>query len=109
MELNEYQELAAVTGNNDISLREQRLNYALGLGESGELQNIVKKHVFHGHDEAEAKEQIKDEAGDILWYLSQVANVYGISLEEVAQHNVGKLKKRYPEGFSRERSQNRTD
>lgn len=108
MELNEYQKLAAVTRNKKLELRDERLNYALGLGESGELQNVVKKHLFHGHSEEEAKAKVLDESGDTLWYIATLLEVYGLTLEDAAQHNVAKLRERYPEGFSEERSINRT-
>ena len=108
MELNEYQKLAKVTRNAKLSIDEERSNYALGLGEAGELQNVVKKHIFHGHDLDQSREKVMDESGDVLWYLAMINEVYGITLEEVAQHNVMKLKKRYPEGFSGEASRNRT-
>ena len=45
--------------------------------------------------------------GDILWYLSSLASSLDISLNEVAVMNVDKLRKRYPDGFDKDRSQNR--
>ena len=108
MELNEYQRLAKVTENKDLNQEMLRLNYALGLGEAGELQNVVKKHVFHGHDEDATRNKVKDEAGDLLWYLAMLTDQYGITLNEVAEHNVAKLKRRYPSGFSQAASQNRS-
>lgn len=103
MKLNEYQELSARTANpheNEI------LNYGLGIsGEAGEVSDLIKKSQFHGHDIS--LDKVKKELGDVLWYLSQIARISGLSLEEVAQGNIDKLKARYPEGFDVEKSKNR--
>lgn len=83
-------------------------NYALGLtGEAGEVGDIVKKEVFHGH--RRDSQAIKKELGDTLHYLSGLATMYGWTLEEVAMANIEKLMKRYPGGFSKEASIQRVD
>lgn len=51
---------------------------------------------------------LKDELGDGLWYLAVLAALHGWSLSEIAEGNIEKLYKRYPDGFSQERSINRT-
>lgn len=84
-----------------------RLNAALGLGEAGEVQNIVKKEVYHGHPED--RMAILDELGDILYYVAWLAHEYNIKLSLVAQWNQDKLKRRYPDGFDKERSLHRND
>ena len=108
MTINEYQKLAMTTKNPDLTGRDLLLNSVMGLcGESGEVIDLVKKHVSHGHPLN--REKIIDELGDVAWYLAECADAIGISLEEVLAHNIEKLKKRYPEGFSIERSINRTE
>lgn len=96
MNMNVYQILAGRTANtSDESLT----NFALGVaGEAGEVADMVKKAVFHGH--TLDKEALTKELGDVLWYVSQLAAWADISLETVAEKNIGKLRKRYPEGFS---------
>lgn len=80
---------------------------ALGLtGESGEVADLVKKTIFHGHKFSYSTE-IKEELGDALWYIALICNALHISLEEVMEQNIEKLKKRYPKGFSEEASRNR--
>ncbi|MDR9795243.1 nucleoside triphosphate pyrophosphohydrolase family protein [Aeribacillus composti] len=103
MNLNEYQKLAGRTAN----LKDEALtNFALGVaGEAGEVADLVKKHVFHGHP-LEREEMIK-ELGDVLWYVSQLAAWMGIELNEVARKNIEKLMLRYPNGFSKEASRER--
>ena len=43
----------------------------------------------------------------VAWYLAETAYAIGYDLEDVFQMNIEKLKKRYPEGFSAEKSRNR--
>ncbi|MCL4349846.1 MAG: nucleoside triphosphate pyrophosphohydrolase family protein [Candidatus Thermoplasmatota archaeon] len=84
------------------------MNWSMGLaGESGEVVDILKKILFHGHPIE--KEKLLKELGDILWYLDAIASSLGSSLNEIAELNVEKLKKRYPDGFSEEKSINRKE
>lgn len=84
------------------------LNGALGLtGEAGEVSDLVKKYLFHGHD-LEREEMIK-ELGDVCWYISLLCHAINVSLDEVMLSNIIKLKRRYPEGFSSEASINRKE
>jgi len=81
---------------------------ALGIaGEAGEVAEIVKKHLFHGHPLD--NEKLRKELGDVLWYLAAVATVQGIDLQDVADANVEKLRARYPNGFNAEDSMKRVD
>jgi NTP pyrophosphatase (non-canonical NTP hydrolase) len=108
MKFKEYQELASRTANDDNEKNYKLANYAMGLsGEAGEVTDYLKKVVFHGHELD--TEKLKDELGDVLWYLSNLANIVDIDLHEVAIHNIEKLKKRYPDGFCKERSQKRNE
>lgn len=78
----------------------------LGLaGESGEVADLIKKEFFHGHERN--PEKVMEELGDVIHYAAICAWSYGYTLEEVAQFNIDKLKKRYPNGFETERSINR--
>jgi NTP pyrophosphatase (non-canonical NTP hydrolase) len=109
LQMNTYQELAGRTagagGNGDRRL----IIAALGLaGEAGEFANLVKKLTAHGHTDI-TPEVLADELGDVLWYLAEAATACGLELDDVAQENVRKLQKRYPEGFSEERSINRDE
>jgi NTP pyrophosphatase (non-canonical NTP hydrolase) len=105
MNLHEYQALAMRTcpamGNGDMIG-----NAALGLaGEAGEVADIVKKHLYQGH--ALNKDKVAEEVGDILWYCALAATALECDLGDIAQHNIRKLQRRYPQGFDTLRSQNR--
>lgn len=108
MDMNDYQALAERTANQDLDKGLRLANGALGLaGEAGEAADLIKKHLFHDHPLDEAR--LKSELGDILWYVATLSHTLGLSLGDVAQHNVDKLKARYPEGFSAQRSKNRSE
>lgn len=108
MNFDDYQALAARTLGRDRTHEQQLANAALGLtGEAGEVAEVIKKHLFHAtplDQEALAKE-----LGDCLWYIGAFATVLGLSLDDIAQKNIDKLRRRYPEGFDTERSRNRTE
>ncbi|WP_105317858.1 nucleoside triphosphate pyrophosphohydrolase family protein [Thermus tenuipuniceus] len=99
MTLNEYQQEAKKTA---LYPEAYRLLYpTLGLaGEAGELANKVKKILRdHGGNLSQAtREDLVAELGDVLWYVAQLATDLGVSLEEVAQGNLAKLRSRLERG-----------
>ena len=106
---NYYQELAERTARKANDTTESRFtNFAFGLmGELGEVIDLLKKHLFHNHPLN--KEKLKLELGDLLWYVATTATTAGIDLDDIAESNIAKLKTRYPEGFSEEKSINRVE
>ena len=70
-----------------------------------EAIDIVKKWMAQGHELD--KEHLAKALGDIAWYLAEAATALDMSLEEVVQANIDKLKKRYPEGFETQKSLDR--
>ena len=106
--LDDYQELANCSAGAGGDGEKRLVVSALGLaGEAGEFANLVKKMTAHGHPFD--PDSLKDELGDVLWYLAEAATAVGLNLQDIASHNVDKLIKRYPEGFSEENSINRPD
>lgn len=106
MTVNEYQRLTMTTLNRSLSKKDVLINSVMGLcGESGEAIDIVKKWLAHGHDLD--KDHLAKELGDIAWYLAEAATALDMELEDILAANIEKLKKRYPEGFSAERSRSR--
>lgn len=96
MEFNEYQKAA----NRTLYGNEQVLtNCALGLaGESGQLIDLIQDYTFKGKDLD--KEKMIDELGDVLWYLSQIAQWADVDFDDVAKANIETLNKRYPNSFT---------
>lgn len=108
MTANEYQRLAMKTLNPELDKKDVLINGVMGLcGESGEAIDIVKKWLAQGH--ALDRDRLAKELGDIAWYLAETAWALDIPLEQILRGNIEKLAKRYPEGFSAERSLSREE
>ena len=108
MTINEYQKLAMTTLNPELGKKDVLINGVMGLcGESGEAIDIVKKWLAQGHELD--REKLAKELGDIAWYLAETAAAIDMPLEDIFQANIEKLKRRYPEGFSAEKSVNRVE
>lgn len=77
-------------------------------GEAGELLDAIKKHVIY--QKPLDVENVKEELGDMLFYMSNLMQSVGLSFEEVLQHNVDKLSVRYSNGkYSNQQAQERAD
>ena len=106
MNINAYQQEAMTLLNPAIPRKDVLLNALMGLcGESGEAIDLMKKHLFQGH-ELDRDALIK-ELGDVAWYLAEAATGLGVDLSDVLQRNLDKLHARYPHGFDTKRSQRR--
>jgi NTP pyrophosphatase (non-canonical NTP hydrolase) len=99
MDLNDYQKAARRTA---IYAEHHRVIYpALGLAsEAGEVAGKIKKVLRdQGGDFAKAPlEAIKDELGDVLWYVAVLAADLGLALDEIAAENLAKLSSRKQRG-----------
>lgn len=105
--LNEYQLLAARTDTPMDKLNALR-NATMGMvGEGAETLEHMKKVLDQGHELDVDK--LIEEGGDTLWYVAKLARACGITLEELAQRNIDKLRRRYPEGFDANMSINRKE
>ena len=93
MTFDEYQEFARSTAIYPTACK---VTYpTLGLcGEAGEVAEKVKKHMRDG----KSLIGLGLELGDVLWYISALADDLGVTLEEVAQANVDKLQSRKDRG-----------
>jgi NTP pyrophosphatase (non-canonical NTP hydrolase) len=106
-----FQRTSAKTAREDYDFeqdpRHARIAIAsMGLaGETGELVDILKKWIGHGHELN--LDDVEKELGDVLWYVAEIATTLDLRLSEIAKRNEEKLNARYPEGFSVERSRNR--
>lgn len=106
MTLNDYQNKAMSTcTESSANISYMLLNLT---GEVGEFASKIAKAIRkkqatigdsklflrHDYDGIMLKEELKKEAGDILWQISGLCEVMGWSLEEVAQANLDKLASR---------------
>ena len=107
MNFNLYQELAQRTSNTK-TWSDKITNGLMGLnGEAGEAIDILKKYYYQGHELD--KDKLFDECSDVLWYLAEIITGLDKTMEDLAIHNIDKLKKRYPKGFEADKSINRKD
>lgn len=105
MTFDEYQKGVMRTASSVCTATKDNmlLNGVLGAaGEAGELSDLLKKHLFHGH--SFDKVHFVKECGDVLFYLALIAESLDTTLEEVAITNNRKLWERYPDGFEIEKS-----
>jgi NTP pyrophosphatase (non-canonical NTP hydrolase) len=109
IDFNKYQKDSSATSGafQDLYSDQARLAIAgLGLaGEAGEVVDYLKKVVGHGHKLD--RDKLVKELGDVLWYVAEICSAINADMSDVAQQNIDKLKARYPDGFSSERSINR--
>lgn len=102
----QYDELKRRLGNDTPQLR--ILHAAMGIsGEAGELMDAVKKHILY--NKPLDVENVKEELGDLLWYISLALDRIGSSFDEVMKINHDKLEKRFPGGFTEKLAQQRLD
>lgn len=108
MTLDDYERSAARTMNARLPDDDRLLDAAAGLAEEGgEVLSLVRKHRFQGHELD--RDRLAKELGDALWCLTAVARSAGLTLDAIAAANLDKLRRRYPEGYSDERSRERVE
>ncbi len=100
MDFDEYQRGARRTA---VYAERHRVVYpALGLAsEAGEVAGKIKK-VLRDRDgdfRAAPLDALEDELGDVLWYLAVLASDLGLSLDQIARHNLDKLRSRQDRGM----------
>lgn len=106
----EYQKLAERTECNQekaaVRYREEadwfiRVDHAQkGLsGEVGEIAGALERYIHYGQEPLDIP-NIKEELGDVLWYVALMCNALGFDLGDVMECNIHKLKKRYPDKYS---------
>ena len=113
---NEYQQLALRTEKTPVFVNKlvdgvpvpdlmlSRLLHGL-IGvctETGESQDMIKKHVIYG--KPFDRVNILEECGDKLWYIALALEAAGYTMEEAMERNIAKLKARYGDKFSEEKA-----
>lgn len=92
--LDTYQKLAQETADYPQETPKETFSY-LGLGiagEAGEIANKLKKFLRGDYELTEDRiSSLVEEAGDVLWYVSELARKLGYTLSQVAEINIDKL------------------
>lgn len=96
-----YRQAAALLSDDPIVVRLLRINYAaLELGESGEIQNKVKKILRDsmGCISDNLRSALAKELGDMLYACASLATELGLSLSQIGLENLAKLADRKARG-----------
>src|SRR5688572_11699064 len=82
------------------------LHGAIGIvTEAGELLDAFKRNIYYGKELD--KVNVKEEIGDLMWYIAILAREMDFDFEDILQTNIDKLKSRYPEKFTEQHALNR--
>jgi len=107
MDFIEYQLNARRTAKDECKI--EKLSHSLeGLtSEVGEIADTIKKYKRYGQELDVMN--IREEVGDVLWYLAMLCDSANLSLEMCAADNITKLKTRYPDKFTEDHAAARAD
>lgn len=97
MEFSSYQQQAKKTIQEYIQGKEaNKLVPFLGLiGEAGSVITELKKNLRDGKSYTSYNKKLKEELGDLLWYIATIATENSLKLEEIASDNLLKIKDRF--------------
>ncbi|HAR99519.1 MAG: putative pyrophosphatase [Candidatus Moranbacteria bacterium GW2011_GWC2_37_73] len=78
-------------------------------GETGEVAEKIKKIIRDkdGVVDDSSREEVGKELGDVLWYLSQIASEFELSLDDVANDNIEKIRSRRERNMTHGNGDNR--
>src|SRR5579871_1585927 len=113
---NEYVQLVQTTESNDYTQIRMRLTTSIPIvrlqhaiagmvTEVGELQDILKKYYYY--DKNINPVHLREEIGDLLWYVGLAIGSQGWSMEDIMKENINKLRARYPNKFTEWEAKNR--
>lgn len=84
---------------SDVIENPALLHGCLGIAaEGGELLAEMQRWIWY--KKPLDTNNVKEELGDVLWYVAEVCNALGWSMEEVMAANIEKLKIRFPEKYT---------
>ena len=106
----EFAEFVKWLTTHELNLNEHGplLHAIVGIGgEAGELLDCIKKNF--AYRQPLNRDNLQEELGDILHYVTAAANYCGWTLEDLIYNNMKKLSKRYPNGYSNKDAIERKD
>ena len=96
MDFPRYQHAAVKTLQTPVPGTDPVLVPLLGLaGEAGSLATAYKKQLRDGPSFEESKHQLREELGDVLWYIAALAHRFGLDLDDIAAASLEKAKDRW--------------
>lgn len=106
MNIKTYQQKSARTCATLGDLFQDSLHMVLGMHtESAEIADVYKKALAYKNPVDFVN--VKEELGDLMWYIANMCNIHGWNLEDILDTNITKLEARYPEKFTTEKALNR--
>lgn len=106
MEISKYQEKAARTCVKIDGAILDDLHMVLGMQtEVAEIADVYKKCI--AYKKPLDFVNIKEEIGDVMWYIANLCNMNGWDLRDILTTNIAKLEARYPDKFTEEKAINR--
>ena len=97
MEFSAFQRAASQTSQLRLGGPQGAIAPMLGLAsETGSILNVYKKYLRDGIDLTANREFLREELGDLLWYVAALATACGLDLNEVAATNLKRAQERYP-------------
>jgi NTP pyrophosphatase (non-canonical NTP hydrolase) len=106
MNTDKYQEKAVRTMVDLPGVLDNELHMALGMvTEAGEFADVYKKSL--AYNKPIDYINLKEELGDMLWYIANFCTLQGWTMKEVMDINIKKLEARYPEKFTEDKAINR--
>ena len=94
MDLNAYQDEAHKT---DETKKSTVSLYGLA-GEVGTIFSLFKKRARDNLSFEKFQEQLREELGDLLWYISSIASIHKLRLGDIAEQNLTKSRSLFDEG-----------
>lgn len=105
-EFNEDSDVSIIIANpKDRKMYKSEIMFMIA-PEDEEVAGLLQK-IYQGHEFD--RDHMKKELGDCLWMIAEACEALGLDMEDVMRTNIDKLKARYPEGFSADRSLHRAE
>ena len=99
MNINDYQNKAARTCAKIDGAIMDDLHMVLGMQtEAAEIADVYKKTIAYRKPLDFVN--IKEEIGDLMFYIANLCNMNGWDLREILDTNIAKLEVRYPNSFN---------
>ena len=106
MDINTYQAEAARTCAKIDGAIMDDLHMILGMQtEAAEIADVYKKCI--AYKKPLDFVNIKEEVGDLMWYVANLCNMNGWDLRDILETNIAKLAARYPDKFTEDSAINR--